>query len=272
MHPLFRPIPPQAKPGAFDRNGSMHSFMSLLWWIIAFSLLGSAGVVLVAGLLLLVGDVVRRHVLPWLVSFAVGTLLGAAFLGMLPRALDLSDARKVLGAVLAGLLLFFVLEKWVLWRHCHDQECSVHSSTGMLILLGDAIHNFLDGFAIAAAFKVSVPLGISTSLAVIAHEIPQEAGDFAILLSSGYPRGRALGYNVLSSLTTLPGALIAYFAILPVSALLPYILALAAASFIYIAVADLIPGLHRHTGRRATVYQLVFVLTGIGIIFALQSH
>jgi zinc and cadmium transporter len=244
--------------------------MPTIVWIGIFSLLGSLGVVLGAGLLLLSAAEKRRRLLPSLVSYAVGTLLGAAFLGMLPRALQGGDSRSVLSTTLFGLVLFFVLEKWVLWRHCHQAECDIHSSAGPLILAGDAFHNFVDGFAIAAAFLASVPLGISASLAVIAHEIPQELGDFAILLESGYGRRRALFLNLLSSATTLPGALIAYFALSAMARIVPYVLAISAASFIYIAVADLIPGLHREMTPRSGLRQMLLLLGGIATILLMQ--
>jgi zinc and cadmium transporter len=244
--------------------------MPKLAWVVLFSLLGSLGVVLGAGMLLLSVAERRRRLLPSLVSYAVGTLLGAAFLGMLPQALEGGRAREVLSTALFGLVLFFILEKWVLWRHCHEADCDIHSSAGPLILAGDAFHNFVDGFAIAAAFLASVPLGISTSMAVIAHEIPQELGDFAILLDSGYGRSRALAYNLLSSATTLPGALIAYFALSALSRTIPYVLAISAASFIYIAAADLIPGLHREMSPRSGLRQLVLLLAGIVTILLLR--
>jgi zinc and cadmium transporter len=238
--------------------------MPIIVWVLVFSLLGSLGVVLAAALLLS-GESRRQFLLPSLISYAAGTLLAAAFLGMLPRALEGGDSQAVLSTTLFGLVLFFILEKWVLWRHCHEAECDIHSAAGPLILAGDAFHNFVDGFAIASAFLVSVPLGISTSLAVIAHEIPQEVGDFAILLESGYARDRALVYNLLSSATTMPGALLAYFALSASVRIVPYVLALSAASFIYIAVADLIPGLHRHSPRSG-VRQLLLMLSGIATV------
>jgi zinc and cadmium transporter len=238
--------------------------MPIMVWVLVFSLLGSLGVV-VAAALLLSGESRRRHLLPSLISYAAGTLLAAAFLGMLPRALEGGHSRAVLWTTLFGLILFFILEKWVLWRHCHEAECDIHSAAGPLILAGDAFHNFVDGFAIASAFLISVPLGVSTSLAVIAHEIPQEVGDFAILLESGYARDRALIYNLLSSATTMPGALLAYFALSASMEIVPYVLALSAASFIYIAVADLIPGLHRHSPRSG-LHQLLLMLSGIATV------
>ena len=235
-----------------------------------FSVLGSLGVALGAGWLLLFAEERRRQILPSLVSYAVGTLLGAAFLGMLPRALEGGQHRAVLSTTLFGIVLFFILEKWVLWRHCHEAECDVHSAAGPLILAGDAFHNFVDGFAIAAAFLASIPLGISASLAVIAHEIPQELGDFAILLESGYGRSRALFLNLLSSATTLPGALIAYFALSSLSRIIPYVLAISAASFIYIATADLIPGLNREINPHSGFRQMTLLLAGIATILIMQ--
>ena len=244
--------------------------MPIVAWVLVFSLLGSLGVVLGAGVLLLSAAEKRRRLLPSLVSYAVGTLLGAAFLGMLPRALEGGRSGKILSTTLFGLVLFFVLEKWVLWRHCHQADCDLHSSAGPLILAGDAFHNFVDGSAIAAAFLVSIPLGISTSLAVIAHEIPQELGDFAILLENGYGRSWALFLNLLSSATTLPGALIAYFALSAMARIVPYVLAISAASFIYIAAADLIPGLHREITPRSGLRQMVLLLGGIATILLMQ--
>lgn len=243
--------------------------MPIIAWIAIFSLIGSLGVVLGAGALLLFGEG-RRRLIPILVSYAVGTLLGAAFLGMLPRALKSADSGEILFATLFGFVLFFVLEKWVLWRHCHQAQCDVHSTAGPLMLAGDAFHNFVDGFAIAAAFLVSVPLGLSTSLAVVAHEIPQELGDFAILLEGGYGRSQALCLNLLSSATTLPGALIAYFALSMLTRTIPYILAVSAASFIYVAAADLIPSLHREASPRSGLRQMVLLLGGIATILLVR--
>jgi zinc and cadmium transporter len=238
----------------------------MLSWIIGFSVLGSIGAVAAAALFLGFPERIRMVLVPCLVSYATGTLLGAAFLGMIPAGLKQAPAGAIMATVLAGMVLFFVLEKLVLWRHCHDRECEVHGRAGPLILVGDAFHNFVDGAVIAAAFLTSIPLGIGAALAVIAHEIPQEVGDFAILLESGYSRAKALLLNSLSSATTLPGAMAAYFWLGETRAAVPYILALSAASFIYIAAADLIPGLHRQTTPAASLRQLVLLLAGIGTI------
>ncbi|OGW33107.1 MAG: ZIP zinc transporter [Nitrospirae bacterium GWC2_56_14] len=244
----------------------------LLTWIVVFSLLGSVGSLAGALLLLAFPSRMRSTVVPALVSYSAGTLLGAAFLGMLPQALERAYAGPVLATVLAGIVLFFLLEKLVIWRHCHDGECERHNTAGPLILFGDAFHNFVDGVVIAAAFLISIPLGTATALAVIAHEVPQEIGDFAVLLDSGYPRQRAFLYNLYSSLATLPGAMIAYFYLTTVQAAVPYILAFSAASFIYIATADLIPKLHRNAGLGASIEQIFLLLAGIGTILFFRLH
>jgi zinc and cadmium transporter len=242
----------------------------LLTWIIVFSILGSVGAIIGAALLLTFPARMRKTLLPGLLSYATGTLLGAAFLGMIPKGVQQATVLSVSSTVLAGIVLFFFLEKMIIWRHCHDMECEVHGSAGPLILIGDAFHNFVDGFVIAAAFLTSIPLGIAASLAVIAHEVPQEVGDFAILLESGYSRKRALVLNMLSSLATLPGAVIAYYFLCATMEAVPYILALSASSFIYIAVADLVPSLHRQIGLKPALTQFVLVLAGIGTIAIFQ--
>jgi len=256
--------------------------MSLITWIILFCLLGGLLSVLAAALFLVLSESLRTRLLPHLVSFATGALLGAAFLGLLPHALQSmseTDVHRIPMVVLFGLLGFFVLEKLVLWRHCHADHCEVHApdeaqkdhSTGAMILIGDGLHNFLDGILIAGAFMTDIHLGIVTSLAVAAHEIPQEVGDFAVLLHSGYARGRAFLYNILTSLTTVVGGLLAWVALQEIQAALPYVLAVAASSFIYIAVADLIPTLHRRVEGRATVQQVVLIAAGILVIYLAHS-
>lgn len=235
-------------------------------WIIGFSILGSMGAIACAALMLLFPDGIRKTLVPYLVSYAAGTLLGAAFLGMIPAGLMQAPIRAITTTILIGMLLFFMLEKLVLWHHCHNEACEVHKSAGPLILIGDAFHNFVDGVVIAAAFLVSIPLGIATAFAVIAHEIPQEVGDFAILLDNGYGPGKALVLNGLSAIATLPGAIAAYFWLRNMHMAVPYILALSAASFIYIATADLIPTLHRRTTFTAAWQQLALMLAGIGTI------
>jgi zinc and cadmium transporter len=253
--------------------------LSTLQLILAFTALSGALSALAAGLFLTLGDARRAAVLPHLVSFATGTLLAAAFLGLIPHALDGAGAggtHKVGLALLLGILLFFVLEKFVLWRHCHADPCEVHSpdhaardrASANLILIGDTFHNLLDGVLVAAAFMTDPHLGIVTALAVFAHEIPQEVGDLAILLHGGFSRRRAMTLNLVSSLTSVVGGLIAYVALQAALGLLPYALAFAASSFIYVAVADLIPGLHRRVDVRAAVEQIVFIAAGVALVYS----
>jgi zinc and cadmium transporter len=250
---------------------------SLILWIIVFTVLGGALSVLAAGAFLLLPESVRARMLSPMVSFAIGALLGAAFLAILPHAFEVPgvDAHSVTLTVLCGILVFFLLEKMVIWRHCHTEDCEAHvpdmdkarhAASGKLILIGDGIHNMVDGVLIAAAFLTDVHLGVVTSIAVIAHEIPQELGDFAVLLHSGFSRGKALLYNILTSLTTVIGGVVAYFSLTLANAVVPYVLAIAASSFIYIAVADLIPGLHKRTEFSATVQQVVLIAFGVTVI------
>jgi len=244
--------------------------MSTLAWIMAASLLGGVLSVACAALFALTAHAAW---VPMLVSYAIGALLGAAFLELLPEAFEgATSVRSVAASVLAGIFVFFVLEKLVLWRHCHVEDCEVHDHhadahdhgrSGMLILIGDSFHNFVDGILIAAAFMENTQLGIVTALAVIAHEIPQEVGDFLILLHSGYSRARAFALNLASSMAMLVGAFGGYFALQQLQGWINMLLALAAASMIYVAVADLIPALHRRTELRATGQQVLLI--GLGV-------
>ena len=243
--------------------------------ILLFSFLGSVGSLAGAYLLLVFPDRTRIMLVPALISFATGTLLASAFLGMIPKALSSGSIPTVMFTVLCGMISFFLLEKLVIWRHCHVQACEVHATTGPLILLGDAFHNFVDGIVIAAAFLSSIPLGLTTAFAVIAHEVPQETGDFAILMDSGYSKKRAFYYNFLSSIATVPGSIMAYFWLKGAQTAIPYILAISAASFIYIATADLIPHLHQKTDVRSVTAQLAqffFLLCGIGTVLLFVTY
>ena len=232
---------------------------------IALSILGSLGGLLTASTFLLLGDTVRVRLVPWLISYAVGTLLGAALLALLPESLGRLPPGPALATLLAGVLSFFLLEKLVIWRHCHDtQECEVHtSSAASLVIVGEAFHTFVDGAVIAAAVLTSVPLGITTALAVATHEIPQEVGDVAILLRAGYSRLRAFTLNLLSGLGGVLGAIAMIGAARQVPLLTPYILAFAAGNFLYIAMADLIPDLHRGGLEGSPVRQLLLIGAGV---------
>jgi zinc and cadmium transporter len=244
--------------------------MATLAYISAASIIGGVLSICVAAA---VSFAARAHWVNALISFAIGALLGAAFLEVLPHAFgNAADLQAVSATVLAGILGFFVLEKLVLWRHTHAHDIEVdrrpaehdHGRSGMLILVGDSFHNFVDGILIAAAFMESTALGLVTATAVIAHEIPQEVGDFLILLHSGYSKARAFAFNLLSSLAMVVGALGAYFALHALEGWVNTLLALAGASMIYVAVADLIPGLHKRTELRATAQQVLLI--GLGVM------
>src|SRR5262245_40349357 len=256
--------------------------MPLLAWIVIFTTLGGALSALAASVFLIAPERVRVRVLPHLVSFATGALLGAALLGLLPHAIEGVGAGQSHGiglTLLVGLMIFFVLEKLVLWRHCHQDVCEGHlphghdhdrnrdAASASLILIGDGFHNVLDGVLIAAAFMTDVHLGIVTALAVTAHEIPQEVGDLAILLHGGMSRRRALTLNLLTSVTSVLGGIAAYLALAHTTRVLPYAIALAASSFLYIAVADLIPGLNRRVDPGSGVRQFVFICVGVVVVY-----
>ena len=237
--------------------------MSTFLIVLGLSLVGGLGGLLVASGVLLIKDPARARLIPWLVSYAVGALLGASMLEILPKALEQLAPPQVFATLLVGILLFFVLEKLVLWRHCHTHDCEVHDGAVLPVVVGDGFHNFVDGAVIAAAAMTSLPLGITTAVAVTAHEIPQEVGDFAILLHAGYSRSKALMLNVLSALANVAGAMAAFFAFDRLPALLPYFLALSAASFLYVAMADLIPGLHRGRTDASSLRQILLIAAGV---------
>lgn len=263
--------------------------MSTLTWILSATVLGGVLSVLLAGAF---AYAAHPSWVSRLVSFAVGTLLGAVFLEVLPHALEHGGAKPVAVTILVGILVFFVLEKLVIWRHCHHETCEVHGidamphehshghahdrqhhradggnrRAGIMILVGDTFHNFVDGVLIAGAFLVDTQLGIVTALAIIAHELPQEVGDFLVLLHSGFSKSRALLFNLLSSAAMVAGGLLGYVALQDMTELMPYLLGMAAASMIYVAVADLIPGLHRRPELSATLEQVLLIGAGISLI------
>ena len=243
-----------------------------LAWIVAACF---AGGLLSVGLAAAFALTVRASWVPMLVSYAIGALLGAAFLEVIPHAFERVDAHTAALTILAGIFVFFILEKLVLWRHCHTEDCEAHDHhaeahdhgrSGMLILVGDTVHNFIDGVLIAAAFLESTQLGVITAIAIFAHEIPQEVGDFLILLHSGSSKARALVMNMVSSLASLVGGVLGYFALQSFTGAVPILLGIVAASMIYVAVADLIPGLHKRTELRSTLSQAVLIALGVGSI------
>jgi zinc and cadmium transporter len=234
--------------------------------VLGLSLLGGLGGLLIASGVLLINESTRAKLVPWLVSYAVGAMLGVSMVAILPATLQQIPVNHVSGTLLGGILLFFILEKLVLWRHCHTHDCEVHESSAAVVLVGDGFHNFVDGAVIAAAVMTSLPLGLSAALAVTAHEIPQEVGDFAILLHAGYSRRRALVLNALSGMASVVGAVLAFVAFDVVPRMLPYFLALAAASFLYVAMADLIPGLHRGRTDASSLRQILLIGAGIATV------
>ncbi len=257
--------------------------MGLLGWIVVFTLVGGVAGVLLASVFLAFPDRVRTRLLPALLSFATGSLLGGAFLGLIPHALEHRhdhSVETITFAILAGMVGFFVVEKILIFRHCHAEECEAHvadearaKASASLILLGDTVHNFVDGVVIGAAFLADFRLGVAASLAAAAHEIPQELADFAILLHGGLSRGRALLLNALSGLATVLGGVAAYFALHPLHDALPIVIAVAAANFLYVAVADLIPTLHRRTGLKSSLLQIACIAAGVGVIaLAARAH
>ena len=282
--------------------------MPLLVWIILFTAVGGIASAAFAGLFLLVPEAAGRRLLPHFVSYATGALLGAALLALLPEAMEgvgPDGAHSIGVALLVGLGVFFVIEKLVLWWHTHangnghghgdshdqahghdhghahghdhgdahghDSDSGRAAASGVLVIIGDSIHNALDGVLIAAAFLTSFPLGLVTTFAVAAHEIPHRVGDFAILVHSGMSRGRALVMNMATGLTSIIGGVAAYFGLQRAIGALPYALALAAAGFLYIAVAGLIPGLHRRADPRTSLAQVILMGLGVGTIAWAES-
>jgi zinc and cadmium transporter len=248
--------------------------------ILLFAGAGGIASAAFAVVFLWVPEELAQRVLPHLVSFATGALLGAALLALLPEALERAGtggAGRIGVVMLLGLGTFFVIEKLVLWWHAHDHGTAADESnrreraTGVLVLIGDSIHNALDGVLIAAAFIGSVPLGLVTTLAVAAHEIPHRVGDFVILLQAGFSRARAFLLNLATGMASLLGALLAYLALHRAFGVLPDALAFAAAGFLYIAVAGLIPTLQRRSDLGTSAAQLILMAAGVAIVAAAEA-
>lgn len=233
--------------------------------IIFLASLAESLVSFVGGLITILSTEKIKSIAHFVVSFAVGAMLGVALLEIIPEAVKAVSADMALPWVLAGIILFFVLEKFLFWYHCHGKECPVHTYT-YLILWGDFFHNFIDGVIIALAFLADIKLGFATSVAVILHEIPQEVSDFSILMHGGFSKRRALLFNFLVSLSTIIGALATYALGSTLEPFLPFALALIAGNFIYIAATDLMPELHESTGFFHGILQVLFIVLGAFLV------
>jgi len=235
-------------------------------------ILGNVISVLCAGILLLLSDKSQEKVMPWLINYATGVLLSTGFLGMLPKALTQLKPMSVMSALLLGILIFFLLEKTLLWRHCHKKDCELHSASGHMVILGDSVHNFIDGIAIGVAFSQSNVLGIGTAIAVFSHEVPQEVGDFAILLNSGFSKTRALVWNLISGFVALFGGILALLTTDTFKWAIPYALAFSASSMIYVAMSDLIPSLRNPQKNGARHFLALLLGIAIMLIFIFHKH
>ncbi|GGI21199.1 ZIP family metal transporter [Oxalicibacterium faecigallinarum] len=219
-----------------------------------------------------------------MVSLSVGILLATSLLHALPEAFESeADAHTLFAVLLGGLLGFFLLEKCAILRHSHHHEHDGHGhhhghdkheagTAGWMILVGDSLHNFTDGILIAAAFLADPHLGIMTGLAIIAHEIPQEIGDFIVLLNAGFTRTRAFAYNIISGMTAVLGGLLGYFTLDDAKEWIPYVLVFASSGFIYIALSDLMPQMQRRASIKETIPQVILIALGVGIVLFLTGH
>lgn len=225
-----------------------------------------------AGVVLLALSTRLLHIiLFWLVSFATGAILGNVFFHLLPEALEATqNSERVFLLIFLGILASFVLEKFIHWHHCHHLECDEHSHpVGAIMLVGDGMHNFIDGILIASAYLVDVQLGIATTIAVLLHEIPQEIGDFAVLLHSGLTKAKAILWNFLSALMSLAGAFLVLLLQGSVEHIEMILLPLTAGNFLYIALADLVPALHRESRPGRAILQLLCIVTGASLLYAM---
>ena len=235
--------------------------------------MGSVGAILGASTILLIGEEKQKQIIPLLIAFATGILLAAAFLGLIPEAVEsVEEPHLIMPYILGGIIFFFIMEKVVIWRNCRDNSCEVHShASGPIILFGDSLHNLTDGVVIAASFLLDFSLGVAAGITIIVHELAHETGDFGVLLHAGYSKKKALIYNLVSSATTIPAAIIGYFVLGPLEFAVPYFLAIASASFIYIALSDLTPDLHQHTEIKYIIRQLIVIFIGIFLMAFLLS-
>ena len=243
----------------------MNDLVAILASVTVVSLISFIGVIFIG-----LKESLLRRVVMVLVGFASGTLLGGAFFDLLPEAVGLINPPvTIFYFVTLGIIVFFCIEKFLYWRHCHEEECKVHTFA-YISLVGDGVHNFIDGMIIAATFVFSFELGFITTLAVISHEIPQEIGDFGVLIYGGLGKLKALTYNFISALTAILGAVVTYYVVYLRSnyaLLVPF----AAGGFIYIAATDLMPELHKKSHAGESIIQLISILLGLGLMAYLTS-
>jgi len=240
--------------------------MSSIWYVIIFSLLGGV-VSLLGGILLFSGKKRAYKLADYATPFAAGALLAAAFLELLDEALHEGEPDAVLRYVLAGIIIFFVLESTLVWFHHHHNHKDKHIDPAVpMIIVGDTVHNFIDGIAIAAAFLINVPTGIITTMAIAAHEIPTEIGDMGLLLSKGYTRKKVFIINILSALATTVAAIIFYYVGSANMDLIAGLAALTAGFFIYIAASDIIPTIHEETNKRTLRIKTILLVVGVLVV------
>jgi zinc and cadmium transporter len=244
--------------------------MDILYWILIAT--GVEGLVALTGALtLLMRKKLFAKVMVALIAFSAGALIGGAFFHLLPEALEMTNnILNVFIYLVLGLMLFFVMEKFLYWHHCHKYEgtCPVHP-VSYLILVGDGLHNLIDGLVIAASFFVSVPFGLITTLMILAHELPQELGDFAIMVHGGFSKAKALGFNFISQLTAVVGGIIGYFAG-SANGFVSYLLPIAAGGFIYISASDLIPELHKEKDAKKSIKSFLYFVLGVGFMLGMK--
>ena len=241
----------------------MADLVLILASVTAVSLVSFIGVLFVG-----LKEAFIQRILMVLVGFSSGSLIGAAFIDLLPEALE-ETGEVMFYYVIVGIVFFFAMEKFLYWRHCHDGKCEVHMFA-YLNLIGDGVHNFIDGITIAASFLVSSPLGFAITLAVVFHEIPQELGDFGVLIYSGFGKKKALTYNFICALTAVAGSLVTYYLASSIQGVAHALVPFAAGGFIYIAATDLMPELHKRTQGKESLIQLLTIITGIGLMYALK--
>ena len=242
--------------------------MSTLLWIIAATAANSL-VALAGAITLACSKKTFERILHALVGFSAGALLAGAFFHLLAESLEEIASMDAFYILFAGFILFFLIERFLHWHHCHEGKCDVHAFS-YLILFGDAIHNFIDGIIIAASFIVSAGIGLATTLLVISHELPQELGDFGVLVYGGFERKKALAYNFLAQLTSIVGGILGFF-LIAATGLAVYLLPFAAGGFIYIGASDLIPELHKQASMKKTVTAFAFFLLGIAFMIAIKN-